>query len=155
MLDTSFCFLFPAKLILQNTYIYEKILIFFHYHLNLFICCKTKLKIKFVLDRMIFFAEWFFLPNQFFLIEWFFLLREAVSWRCSVKQVFLEISQNSQDNFYARVSFWIKLQASACNFIKRDSGTGVWWPRAEIYIFFNFMLWLILFCFVFFTFLFF
>ena len=37
---------------------------------------------------------------------------EAVVWRCSVKKVFLEISQNSQENTCARVSFLIKLQAS-------------------------------------------
>ena len=30
---------------------------------------------------------------------------------CSVKKVFLEISQNSQENTRARVSFLIKLQA--------------------------------------------
>ena len=38
----------------------KKILIFFHYHLNLFICCKTKLKIKFVLQNA------FVLKNEFF-----------------------------------------------------------------------------------------
>ena len=32
--------------------------------------------------------------------------------RCSVREVFLEILQNSQDNICARVSFLIKLQAS-------------------------------------------
>ena len=31
--------------------------------------------------------------------------------RCSVKKLFLEISQNSQENTSARVSFLIKLQA--------------------------------------------
>ena len=36
---------------------------------------------------------------------------EAVAQRCSVKKVFLEISQNSQENTCARVSFLIKLQA--------------------------------------------
>ena len=36
---------------------------------------------------------------------------EAVVWRCSVKKVFLEISQNSQENTCVRVSFLIKLQA--------------------------------------------
>ena len=35
--------------------------------------------------------------------------------RCSMKKVFLEISQNSQKNTCARASFLIKLQA--CNFI--------------------------------------
>ena len=37
---------------------------------------------------------------------------KAVVQRCSVKKVFLEISQNSQENICARVSFLIKLQAS-------------------------------------------
>ena len=36
---------------------------------------------------------------------------EAVAQRCSVKKVFLEISQNSQENTCARASFLIKLQA--------------------------------------------
>ena len=36
---------------------------------------------------------------------------EAAARRCSVKKVFLEISQNSQENTCARVSFLIKLQA--------------------------------------------
>ena len=40
-----------------------------------------------------------------------FVLAEAVSQRCSVKLVLLEISQNSQENTCARVSFLIKLQA--------------------------------------------
>ena len=36
---------------------------------------------------------------------------EAVVWRCSVKKVFLEISQNSLENTCARVPFLVKLQA--------------------------------------------
>ena len=42
-----------------------------------------------------------------------FLNPEAVVERCSVKKVFLETSQHSQENTCARVSFLIKLQASA------------------------------------------
>ena len=38
-------------------------------------------------------------------------LMEAVVRRRSVKKVFLEISQNSQENFCVRVSFLIKLLA--------------------------------------------
>ena len=38
------------------------------------------------------------------------------------KKVFLEISQNSEENACARVSFLIKLQATL---LKRNSGTGV------------------------------
>ena len=37
---------------------------------------------------------------------------ESVVRRCSVKKVFLEILQNSQENACARVSFLIKLQVS-------------------------------------------
>ena len=41
------------------------------------------------------------------------------------EKVFLKISQNSQENTCARVSFLIKLQVEACNFIKkRDPGKG-------------------------------
>ena len=36
-------------------------------------------------------------------------------------KVFLEISQNSQENTCAGVSFLIKLQAEACNFIKKET----------------------------------
>ena len=37
------------------------------------------------------------------------------------KKVFVEISQNSQENTSARVSFLIKLQAWTCNFNKRET----------------------------------
>ena len=37
---------------------------------------------------------------------------EAVAWRCSVKKLFLEISQNSQENVCARASNLMKLHAS-------------------------------------------
>ena len=38
-------------------------------------------------------------------------LREAVAHRCSIKELFLKVSQNSQENKWATVSFLIKLQA--------------------------------------------
>ena len=41
-----------------------------------------------------------------------FECKEIVVQRCSVKKLFLEISQNSQENARARVSFLIKLKAS-------------------------------------------
>ena len=41
---------------------------------------------------------------------------EAVVRRCSAKKVFLEISQNSQENTCARIYFLIRLQAQAYNF---------------------------------------
>ena len=36
---------------------------------------------------------------------------EVVVWMCFVEKVFSEISQNSQENTCARISFLIKLQA--------------------------------------------
>ena len=47
-------------------------------------------------------------------------LSEAVARRCSVKRLFLEISQNSQENTCAIVSFLTKLQA-ACNVNKKET----------------------------------
>ena len=51
---------------------------------------------------------------------------EAVVQRCSVKKVFLETSQNSQENTCARISFLITCQAQACLGIsKKYSSTGI------------------------------
>ena len=60
--------------------------------------------------------------NRNSLLKNAFLL-EAVVWRCSVKKMFLEILQNSQENTRARFSFLIKLQtkAKACNFVKKET----------------------------------
>ena len=46
--------------------------------------------------------------------------KEAVVQRCSVKKVFLEISQNSQENTCARVSFLTSCRPEAffCEFLK-------------------------------------
>ena len=46
---------------------------------------------------------------------------EAVTRGVLCKKVLLEISQNSQENTSARVSFLIKLQTSASNFIKKET----------------------------------
>ena len=43
---------------------------------------------------------------------------EAATKGVLCKKLFLEISQNSQENACARVSYLINLQAKACNFIK-------------------------------------
>ena len=45
---------------------------------------------------------------------------EAVVQRCSVEKLFLEISQNSQENIYASVSFWKRLwhMCVVVNFVK-------------------------------------
>ena len=58
--------------------------------------------------------QWYLAEKEFYheSSEWEFLkASEAVSRRCSVKKVLLEILQNSLENTYARVSFLIKLQA--------------------------------------------
>ena len=49
------------------------------------------------------------------------LKAEAVIRRCSVKKMFLEISQNWQEITCARISFLIKFQVSVCNFIKKET----------------------------------
>ena len=55
----------------------------------------------------------------------YFRWLEVVVQKFSVKEVFLEISQNSQENTCARVSFLIKMQALSLQlYLKRDSGTG-------------------------------
>ena len=55
----------------------------------------------------------------------FFMNLEAVAQTCSIRKVFLEISQNSQGNTCARVSFLITLQASGIGvflFLQNTSG---------------------------------
>ena len=47
---------------------------------------------------------------------------EAVTRRCSIKKVFLEISQNSQENSCAKVSFLVKLQAEASQVFSCEFG---------------------------------
>ena len=48
-------------------------------------------------------------------------MTEAVAQRCSVKKVFPEISQNSQENTCPKISFLIKLQASSCICTKKET----------------------------------
>ena len=67
------------------------------------------------------------LPFLESLIKLYFSLKillaftEAATRGVLEKEVFLEISQNSQENTYVRVSFLIKLQASGRNFIKKET----------------------------------
>ena len=67
----------------------------------------------------------FFFIGVFILIScsWIPPRAEAVARRCSVKKVFLEILQNSQENNCARVSFLIKLLVS--NLIRKETLTQV------------------------------
>ena len=46
---------------------------------------------------------------------------EAVALRVLWKQVFLEMSQNSQENICARVSFLLKVQASGPQLSKKET----------------------------------
>ena len=46
---------------------------------------------------------------------------EAVAQRCSVKKLFLEISQKSQENNCARSLFYQNCRPEACNFIKEET----------------------------------
>ena len=57
--------------------------------------------------------------------DFYILLRGAVAWRCTLKKVFLEISQNSQENICARASFLIKLNTSG----------GCFWANQVFYQF--------------------
>ena len=62
-----------------------------------------------------------FIPNLDYRYFFIFRCAEAVTRRCSVKNLFLKISKNSQENTCARVSFLIKLQAGTCNFIIKET----------------------------------
>ena len=57
------------------------------------------------------------------ILSFFMVKTEAVTQRWSLKNVFFEILQNLQKNACARVSFLIKLQTGACNFITKETLT--------------------------------
>ena len=62
------------------------------------------------------------------------VLTKAVSRRCSVKKVFLEISQNSPENTCARLYFLIKLQVFSsefCEISKKNFLTEHLWATAS------------------------
>ena len=71
---------------------------------------------KLILDSYLDYSDHFYKLNlgkllltyYFHFIFWFVFYSEAVAQSCSVKKVFLDISQNSQENTSARVSFLIK-----------------------------------------------
>ena len=46
-------------------------------------------------------------------------LSRSIHQRCSIKEVFLRISQNSQENFCVKISFLVKLQAEPATLLKR------------------------------------
>ena len=65
------------------------------------------MKMRNVFTGLLFECIAFYFPH--FVAHCAGLKLEAVPQRCSVKRVFLEISQNSQQNTCARVSYLIKL----------------------------------------------
>ena len=61
-------------------------------------------------------------------LEWWIVrlrveLSEAVTWRCSIKKVFLKNSQNSQENKLVRVSFFSKVDKEETS---SDTGAFLW-----------------------------
>ena len=50
---------------------------------------------------------------------------ETVTQKCSVKKVFLKISQNSQENTCVRISFLIRLHVESSTFIKQGNPAQV------------------------------
>ena len=60
--------------------------------------------------------------SDFRFITWL-LLGGTVAKKCSVKKVFLEISQNSQENTSARATFFFR--SEPCNFIKKENQAQV------------------------------
>ena len=76
---------------------------------NVFICASIRgtLVKSCTVSPFKFFGSW---------VNPWFLYTEPVVQRCSVKNVFLEISQNSQENTCTRVSFLIKLQVHVFSF---------------------------------------
>ena len=82
--------------------------------------CKTGVLENFF--PQVFFRKFYEIFKNTFFIEHLRLKAEAFVRRCSVKTVLLEISLNSHENICAGVSF---LQPQACNFVKIDSLTQV------------------------------
>ena len=70
--------------------------------------------LKIVCERLLLVSDMFIVVSKTTVekIQNYYRNTEAVVQMCSVKKVFLEISQNSQENTCARASFLIKLQAS-------------------------------------------
>ena len=61
------------------------------------------------------------------------LFSEAVTQRCSLKKMFLEILQNSLENTCARVFFFNKVAGSGLQLnYKRDTGTGIFCEFCKI-----------------------
>ena len=75
----------------------------------------------FFLQIMYILQKTYFFKKKSFFFQLSFAANEKPYPECSIKEMFLEISQNSQENTYARISFLINLQASTSNFIKIET----------------------------------
>ena len=71
--------------------------------------------------KLCLFEQDYFEKSQFIIIYLQYIIAEAVAQRCFLKKVFLEISQNSQENTCARVSFLKSCRPEPCNFIKNET----------------------------------
>ena len=66
--------------------------------------------------------------NRYALISLSYFKVSIVVWWCSAKKLFLQTSQNSQENIFARVSFLVKLQIySVWLYQERDPSTDVFY----------------------------
>ena len=70
----------------------------------------TVLALLYFYDVFIAFSRFLFQQN---------CLSRSIHQRCSIKKVFLRISQNSQENFCVKISFLVKLQAEPATLLKR------------------------------------
>ena len=82
-----------------------------------------RFKTVFLHFKMELFGIYFMLsqPRLAYFIFYFVLAVWSSHQRCSVNKMFLEVSQNSQENTVPDTFFL----PEACNFIKKVSGTGV------------------------------
>ena len=66
----------------------------------------SKLSRELLVESFLLFALLFFMKERYIILTTVYREElEAVAQRCSVKKVFLEISQNSQENTCARIFF--------------------------------------------------
>ena len=81
--------------------------------------CSKFVTINYVKENSVYLSKIILKKGQFIIIYLQYIIAEAVAQRCFLKKVFLEISQNSQENTCARVSFLIKLQAAPATLLKK------------------------------------
>ena len=100
-----------TKISLLETFILCSVL------MNNVLLCTVNLKFDFCFSQCSLYFNAFYYSAAVAVEDWRTLNKRQE--QCSVKKVFLKISQSSQGNTCIRVSFSIKLQREACNFIKK------------------------------------